>query len=281
MNDDTQKESISDYDNEWGLDDDSPQTSSVFDDRDRKTSDSDDQFEDEAPKAPSELTPAQSETNSEESENVDVWANASDAQKEAYRRAENEKVAADNRAKLNADKLAERGRELKALRDETSELREQTRTRTEFEQEHETYATDINTMIEQRLNERLPVQEELSQEEVEHETFNAITTAYPTAGDMYNSDSMKSLLHDDPVFKHDGRAVLFSETLHSNNPNDVIAALDYYTKTNINPSPTLTEQSGLESMQANTSRGGQPDMRTSAQMTTREQYDSEWDTDDD
>ncbi len=278
MNNDTQQESASEYDKEWELEDDNPSPSSKDSSVDQQTSESDDQFEDEAPLS-QEAPPAPDDTNPEVGEDVDVWADASEAQKEAYQRAENEKVSADNRAKLNADKLAERGRELKALRDETLELRETHRTRTEFETEHEVYAKDVDQMIQQRLDERLPVQPEVSSADVDQQTFDVITNAHPRAGDMYNSDSMKTLLEEDPVMKVNGKAVLFSETLHSNDPADVVTALDYYKS--IHSVDSKAPQDGLEAMQPNTSRGNKVDMRTSSQMTEAENYDQEWELDDD
>ena len=278
MNNDTQQESASEYDKEWELEDDNPSPSSKDSSVDQQTSESDDQFEDEAPLS-QEAPPAPDDTNPAVGKDVDVWADASEAQKEAYQRAENEKVSADNRAKLNADKLAERGRELKALRDETLELRETHRTRTEFETEHEVYAKDVDQMIQQRLDERLPVQPEVSSADVDQQTFDAITNAHPRAGDMYNSESMKTLLEEDPVMKVNGKAVLFSETLHSNDPADVVTALDYYKS--IHSVDSKAPQDGLEAMQPNTSRGNKVDMRTSSQMTEAENYDQEWELDDD
>ena len=278
MNNDTQQESVSEYDKEWELEDDNPSPSSKDSSVDQQTSESDDQFEDEAPLS-QEAPPAPDDTNPAVGEDVDVWADASEAQKEAYQRAENEKVSADNRAKLNADKLAERGRELKALRDETLELRETHRTRTEFETEHEVYARDVDQMIQQRLDERLPVQPEEASADVDQQTFDVITNAHPRAGDMYNSDSMKTLLEEDPVMKINGKAVLFSETLHSNDPADVVTSLDYYKS--IHSVDSKAPQDGLEAMQPNTSRGNKVDMRTSSQMTEAENYDQEWELDDD
>ena len=276
---DTQKEGQSDYDIEWELETDDPQTSSVDDEFDQQTSDKGDLPESEAPNDPTEATSNKDDQSSEESEVVDVWAEATEAQREAFRRAENEKTAAENRAKLNSDKLAERGRELKTLREQSAELKELTREKTEFETEHSVYAKDIESMIDQRLQARLPVQEEIKQEEIDQQTFEAITNAHPTAADLYNSDGMKTLLADDPVLKHGGKAKLFSEILHSNDPTEVIAALDYYKQSH--SEPEAPDASGLEDMQATPSRGGKPDMRHSSQLTSQERYDQEWELDDD
>ena len=274
-----QQEEESGYDKEWELDnDDSPSSSSAtFDDQETATED--DLSDDAARAEQGSNTPEANPSNPEVDEKADLWAGATAAQIEAFRRAENESTAAANRAKINADKLAERGRELKTLRDETSELREATRPRTEFETEHATYANDINSMIEQRLSERLPVQTEQTQEEYDQEVYETITNAHPDAGHLYNSDGMKDLIATDPVFKVNGQAVLFSDALHSTNPNDVNAALDFY-KANYDAVDS-TPSDPLENMQANTSRGVQRDMRTAGQLTGSEQYDAEWDIDDD
>lgn len=278
MDNTTQKEEVTDYEREWELDTDASSSSSVGSQDNQQTEESDHLSEDSAPVVNADATPEEDQTNSAVSEEVDLWAGASDAQRDAFRRAENEKIAAENRAKLNADKLAERGRELKSLRDETSELREAARPRTEFEQEHSTYANDINTMIEQRLAERLPVQEEQTEQERDQEVYETITQAHPDAGELYNSDSLKELLNEDPVFKMDGRAVLFSEALHSSDPRHVNQALDFYKLNHTAPPP---EADPLESMQANTSRGAQRDMRTADQLSQSERYDAEWELDDD
>ena len=278
MDNTTQKEGMSDYDTEWELGDDDSSSSSVDAQDNQQTEEAADLAADSAQAVDQNNSSDVDQTDPAVGEEVDIWAGASDAQRDAFRRAENEKIAADNRAKLNADKLADRGRELKTLRDETSELREATRPRTEFEQEHSTYANDINTMIEQRLEQRLPVQEELSQAEHDQMVYETITRAHPDAGDLYNSDGVKELMQTDPVMKLNGKAVLFSDALHSPNPEDVNAALDFYKASSPAPAP---EPDPLESMQSTASRGNKVDMRTSDQLTSREQYDAEWDSDDD
>ena len=278
MNDTTQSVEQTAYEKEWGLETDDPQTSSVDNEFSKQTSEVGDQPTSEAPNDSTEDTSSNDNQSSAESEVVDVWADSTEAQREAFRRAENEMTAANNRAKINSDKLAERGRELKALREKSAELQEAARPRTEFETEHEVYASDINTMIEQKLNERIPVQEELSEAEVDQNTYEAITSAHPTAGDIYNSDAMKTLLAEDPVFKHRGQPKLFSETLHSNDPADVIAALDYY-KTLNHSEPS--QDNGLSNMQTTQSRGGQHDMKHSSQLSDQEAYAREWLIDDD
>jgi len=136
-------------------------------------------------------------------------------------------------------------------------------------------------MIQRELESRLPPVEEapaITEQEVEQQTFDAITLAHPDAGDLYRSEELQALLLEDPVFKHGGRAALFSEFLHSNEPSDVVAALDYY-KQSHTPQAT-SDGSGLEGMQAAPSRGGKPDMRSSNQLTQAEQYSREWDVDD-
>jgi hypothetical protein len=279
MNNETQQEEVSGYDKEWELESDDPTSSSTATYDDPKTDSDDDLSDESASPVQSSDSPETSASNPEVGQDDDVWAGATSAQVEAFRRAENEKIAATNRAKINADKLAERGRELKTLRDETTELREATRPRTEFETEHSTYASDINVMIEQRLAERLPVQPEQTQAEIDQDTYEVITNAHPDAGDLYNSEGIKSLLTDDPVFKVNGKAVLFSDALHSTNPNDVNAALDFYKSNHYTAPPANPDP--LHDMQVASPRGAAHDMRTAGQLTQSEQYDVEWDTDDD
>jgi len=280
MENNTQQGEISDYDTEWELDTDSSDSaSSGATGGDQPTLTSDDQF-DEGASEGNDHSPTNDQSHAAVQDEVDVWAGASEAQMEAFRRAENEKTAAENRAKINADKLAERGRELKTLRDESLELQEATRVRSEFETEHEVYARDVDLMIQRRLDERIPEAPVVTEAENDQYVYEAITNAHPTAGDMYNSEPLKELLADDPVFKHNGRAVLFSETLHSNDPADVIAALDFY-KTTHQPVQQQAAPTGLESMQGASSRGGRPDMRTMDQFSDSERYDAEWELDDD
>lgn len=282
MNDNTQENQVSDYDTEWDLSDDSPQTSSVDDNQGSQSPDAAHPQTDGAPEAKVEGTPESSQPNPEEGEAVDVWADATPAQKEAYQRAENERQLEANKAKINADKLAERGREIKTLREEAIALKESARKPTEFESQHQVYANDINEMIERKLETRMPLAEQpvaKTQEEIDAEVFNVITTAHPTAGDMYNATETQALLAEDPVFKHEGKAMLFSSALHSQDPNEVVAALDYL-KLNT-PTAEDTTAAGLDNMQAPAPRGGQPNMKASNQLTSEEQYDAEWDTDDD
>lgn len=282
MNDNTQENQVSDYDSEWNLSDDSPQTSSVDDNEGSQSPDAAHRQTDGAQDAKAEGTSNNSQPNHEDGEAVDVWADATPAQKEAFQRAENERQLEANKAKLNADKLAERGREMKALREETIALQEAARVPTEFESEHETYASDVNAMIERKLEERMPLAEQpvaKTREEHDAEVFSAITSAHPTAGDMYNSAEAQALLAEDPVFKHAGQAMLFSSAMHSEDPTVVVAALDYLKQTN--PSASTPAANGLDNMQAPTPRGGKPNMKASNQLSSAEQYDAEWDTDDD
>ena len=274
-----QQEELSPYDIEWQLDTDEPEKSSIESKDNRQTPEGDTVSPEGASEANSEETSQEADLNSAESTSGDLWANATPEQMDAFRRAENERVSANNRAKLNADKLAERGRELKALRDKTLELEEAARKPTEFEAEHEVYGKNIQEMIQRELESRLPPVEEapaITEQEVEQQTFDAITTAHPDAGDLYRSEELQALLLEDPVFKHGGRAALFSEFLHSNEPSDVVAALDYYKQSHTPKSG----DSGLEGMQSAPSRGGKPDMRSSNQLTQAEQYSREWDVDD-
>lgn len=279
MNTESQQEQLSGYDSEWALpEDDSPAT-----DRDAEF---DQQSADGTtiPNAASAAPKVETSDNAPGSPAVgnagaDIWANATEEQRMAFRRAENEKVAAAQRAKLNEDRLAERGRELKALREEKAALEEAQRVPTEFEQQHEQYAKDIDVIVERKLAGRLPPVapvEQKTEAQVEQEVFNVITQAHPDAGDLYNSTGCQALLAQDPVFKHAGRAYLFSEALHSDDPNMAVAALSYY-KSTLGDSPK--PKTGLESLVAASSVSGKSDMRTATQLTEKEKYDREWELD--
>lgn len=280
MNDISQQEELSDYDAEWGSDDDTQENSDVSAESNQESSEEATAASQEAPtdevvETPEETTDSSAESDAED----DIWANATEAQKEAFRRAENEKLAASNRVKSIGDRLANNGRQLQTLRAEKAELEKANRKPTEFEQEHEQYGKNINEMIERTINERLPpvVEDERSPEQIEDETLNIIETAHPDVGVMYNSSEMQAMLADDPVLKHDGRALLFSEALHSPDPHMAVIALNHFKATT---STTDTSGNPLEDMQSAESSSGKHDMRKQSQLSATEQYDREWEQDD-
>jgi len=276
----SQQEESSAYEAEWGLDTDAPQATAPEGAADDPQSD--DEFTDpeSAADVPPAATPNEPEVKPEvAATDEDIWANATEAQKLAIRRAENERQSAANRARQHENSLAERGRELKALREEKLALEKASQTPTEFESSHAVYGADINTMIERKLADlNLPVtqpEEEKPAAQVEQEVFDVITAAHPDAGDIFNSEGCQSMLADNPAIKVDGKAYSFSDVLLSSDPNMAVEALSYYKST-----LAAAETSGLEGMKSANTVSGKPDMRTAAQYTDAEAYDAEWDEDD-
>lgn len=283
MTDESQEQVLSDYEEEWGLDDgDDPQKESSTAEEGSQSPEEDTASSEDAPTDGEVTTPEDSTDDpAEGNEEDDVWANATPAQKEMLRRIENEKMSAITRAKLNADKLAERGRELKTLREKTRELEEATRPKTEFEQNHPEYAKEIEEMFARKYGQPVQTEEEPELDEADRElqAFDTITAAHPDAGHVYKSDSLQEMLSENPVFKHEGRAVLFSDLLHSERGEDVVVALDYF-KANKPIPPAEEQEEELDEFQEPTTSQDRPDMRTKSQLSDREQYDAEWAEDD-
>ena len=279
MSQESLQEETSAYDAEWDLDTDVPQATANTGAGDDPQSD--DEFTDSEPAATDEpeATSNEPEVKAEVPDtDEDIWANATEAQKLAIRRAENERQSAANRARQHENSLAERGRELKALREEKLALEKASQTPTEFESSHEVYGADINTMIERKLADlNLPVthpEDVKAPEQIEQEVFDVITNAHPDAGDIFNSPGCQQMLEDNPAIKVDGKAYSFSDVLLSEDPNLAVHGLSYYKSTLSAPAPTA-----LEAMQVADTVSGKPDMRTSTQYTEAEAYDAEWDTD--
>lgn len=276
----SQDEHVSDYDAEWGSDEDTQDESFTDTNEESQSSEEPTAGSNEASADAQEATPEETTDSSAESDaEEDIWASATEAQRNAFRRVENEKTAASNRVKSIGDKLANNGRTIQQLQADKAALEEASRQPTEFEQEHEVYGKDINEMIERHISKRLPpAAPEPTPEEIENNVFSIIETAHPDAGNMYNSSEMQQMLADDPVFKHDGKPLLFSEALHSDDPHMAVIALNHFKASNSQTDQTSGDP--REDLLSAEGSSGKHDMRTNNQLSASEQYDREWEEDD-
>ena len=142
-----------------------------------------------------------------------------------------------------------------------------------------TSSRDVQDMIDRRLEARLPPevqQQEKSTADVEQETFDIITGAHPDAGEVFNSEGCQAMMAQDPVFKHEGRAYLFSEALNSPDPHLAVVALTHYKST----VTTGGSDNGLSGMLSPNKSAATSMGRPTGSLSTAAQYDREWDEDD-
>lgn len=257
---------ISDYDKEWGLDEEvhtsSPDASSNHIDETQPT-----EVEGTAPPSPAQETnqetPQEESLKAAEPEEEDIFASMNDKQLEAYRKTERERDAMIGRHRVANDRLSHLERQLEDERKLNAELAEKARKPSTFEQEHPEYHKELM----EEFKPAAPEKEDTSQT-----AADVILSAVPKAGEIYNSDEFQAWLG--------AQEQSFINDIESPDPQKVINVL---TKYETHASLAAEQAAAKEKLAAIADAGGSsgiPDIRTSGQMSEKEQYDAVWDEDD-
>lgn len=275
----SQQDQISDYDAEWDREDAPEDDQGVVTDGSQPTDDEDPAFSETAPDTTGEETPSDDpDAAAEQTTDSDTKADDTGDQ-EALRQAETKIMSLEGQLKALNDRLAIRGRELKELRRENSDLKKASQEPTEFEKEFPQFAGDIRKIagLEEPETETDtdPVDEMAA-------TVDAILAAHPDAGAIHESREFHEYLATSPTFIFEGTPMFVNNAVNSDNADEVNAALTHYKSTLNTPDPTPdTQKETLEDMVPPPTSKGKPDIPSSAPKTTQEEYDAEWARDDD
>lgn len=278
---------LTDYDAAWDRDDAPDDNQGVDAEGQYQQTDVDDPAsETPAPKADTEEPGEEPKTPAAEQEDDgNTPGDGSSSPEEALRQAEIEISALRGQNKALNDRLSSRGRELKELRDKVAELETKTREPTKFEQEFPEYADDIRKLTGQdNTNSAEP---EVDPADAQAETVDKILQAHPDAGTLYNSAELHEFLKNDPVFVFDGNPQFVNHALHSDNADEVIAALAYF-KANAGssqstppgePETPAGKKDPLGDLEEPAGKGGSPSVPNAARSPL-EEYEAAWAADD-
>lgn len=257
----------SDYEAEWALNSDTPKLEEKAVDH---TEDVNKPTEKET--APSSVaqeetpTPTQNDDSNKAAEpkEEDILAGLSEAQLEAYRKAERDAKAMKGRHRLAQDRIVDLEKKLAEEQKAKAEFKSKARQPTEFEQNHPEYF--------QELKEEFGTNQESSapQTDPEAESYSeadAILSAHPDAGDIYSSSEFQTWMASQPL--------KVQQDVESSYSKDVIPVLDAYQN-------SLTSASSVSLKEIADVGGsqGQPDLRDKSKMTDAEKYELEWESDD-
>lgn len=253
----------SDYDAEWGLDDDSPQEEAVdHSEDDEKTLPEEAATEGEAQGESKVEGEGADMSKAAEPENEDPYAGLSEKHIEAIRKAERDEKAMRGRYKLAEDRATQLERELAEERQRLKALEEANRKPSQFEQDHPEYYKALK-------EEFGKAQPSAAPSTTKKDPVELILESHSDAGELYNSADFQAWVADQPGYVR--------KALDSDSAEDVIEALDFY-KTTLSTVPE-TENS-LESIVEPSGSKGKPDLRRQSDLSAQEAYDLEWEQDD-
>lgn len=274
MNESQQDQPVSDYEAEWDREDAPDDDQGVDTTGVQQTDIEDPASEESAPETTDETTPIETQDDPAEDavEGNDGTDGAADS--ERLRQLETENLSLKGQLKALNDRLSIRGRELKELRQELAENKKANREPTGFEREFPEFAEDIRKLAgtqEETVNEQVdPVDQEAA-------TMEALLAAHPDAGNIYADPALHEWLATEPMFVLNGQPMFVNNAIHSDNADEIIAAISHYKSQANTPAPE-PEKNPLEDMTPPPTSQGKPTMvRTPS--TPQEEYDAAWASD--
>lgn len=254
----------SDYEAEWALDGDSPNSSTkAVDHTDgaQKTTGQETATVPVAQEGTQDSPKVGTPSKAAEPEKEDIFAGMNEAQIEAYRKSERDTKAMKGRHKLAQDRIADLQKKLDDERKAREELALKTRQPTEFEQNHPEYYEELKKEFGTNQDAGKP------QKDLDAESYteaDLIIAAHPDAGDVYNSAEFKTWLGS--------QSLQFQQNIESSYAKDVIPILDAYAQS--------TAPSSLEDMADIGGKRGKPNARDKSNLSDAELYALEWESDD-
>lgn len=254
------------YDDEWALDDEASQESEEQT-PELKTDDEAPAADESAHEEAAESSPEGTDTESAETGDDDLWSNATESQRAAYSKAENEYKAMMGRNRVASQRADQAEAELREAQEELNRLREQTREKSEYELQHPELFEAFRSEMDSRI---APLQAQQSTSETDDldAAASAVLEAHPNAGDLMNSTEFNGWLASQPNY--------VVNAMESTNPADIISILDSYTANLPSDTP---DTSGLDAISTPDTSSSQPDTRPKESLSAQEQYDAEWEDD--
>ncbi len=253
----------SDYDAEWGLDDDSPTTPAVVNTaEDSPTIPADTASAAVALEKQESITSEGVTAQAAESDSDTTWANATPEQLKALQKAENDEKAMRGRFRLSTDKAVMLEKQLNELRTQNAELIEKTREPTQFEKDHPEYAEDLNKLYGKQGGESTPTSDDPA---------DAILSAHADAGEVYNSNEFQIWISAQPK--------PVRQAIEASDAESIIDILTQYKQAAPPQAETPATQAGLQGIADAGGSSAQVDLRSASSLSTAEQYEAEWATD--
>jgi len=254
----------SDYDAEWGLDIDTPITPAVEHTDDTSMTDEAATVTATSASDEQEDTTSTSEVSkAAEPESDTTWANATPEQLKAHKKAESDEKAMKGRFRLSNDKNAMLEKELNQLRADNASFQEKLRTPTKFEQDHPEYAEDLNKLYGAKGGATTPA---------EPDPADAIVSAHPDAGELYNSNEFQIWIATQPK--------PVRQAIEASDAESIIDILTQY-KGGLSPKVEVkaNTQEQLQGISGTGGSSGTVDLRDVRSMSASDQYDKEWEVD--
>lgn len=275
-----QEEELSDeeqYEQEWGEDAATSDTATSDDsskDDGSETADQEKADDDETvstsevPDENEEGSPESSTTDSAENVSDDIWANATEAQKVAFRNARNGLNAMKGRANVSATKQAALEKELKKA---TTALTEATRVKGEYETNHPELFNEVKSLFTTDSSETTDGGEASETSEVDNEDdIRAVFKAHPDASLVMATDAWLDF--------QDNLSEADTKRYNSDDPADFIALMSDF-KVQEAQAKTKASSSVLDDAAVDTKGSGSRPSPKKTVMTDQEAYDAEWDAD--
>ena len=253
-------EQLSDFDKAWAEIEGTPSSPSEKEshtEESEKTSAEETAPEAGASEANQETSKEEGASKSAETENVDQFAGWTEEQKSLYLKTERDGKASVGRLRVEQQRNLTLEQQLEEARQENIRLAAEARKPTEFELAHPEYAEDIKTLVGAQSTE----------EAQQINPVDLVLAAHPDAADLLDSTEYQAWLADQD------EAVLVAA-----NGTDVRSAIG-----------VLTDFKSFQSTQAQTQKEaslaaiadvggtqGQPDLRSTSQLSQQERYDLAW-----
>ena len=256
----SQEQNQSDYDTEWGLDNDSPSNSDIVNSDETSSSDAPATVTDEsALEGQANASPSSDESKAAELENNTTWADATPDQIKAFNKAEGDEKAMRGRYRLSNDKNSMLERELNELRVQNADYQAKLRVPTQFEQDHPEYAEDLNKLYGNREGVPAPVAVDPAE---------LIISAHPDAGEVYNSNEFQTWVGAQPK--------PVRQAIESSDAESINEILTLYKSTATSKPFVPNPKAGLQELSGTGGSSASIDLRTTSSLTASEQYDREW-----
>jgi hypothetical protein len=267
MNQSQEENNRSDYDAEWGLDEsNSPVTPDIVNTEDTTPTDVADTVSDAPALEEQEYNTSEVDTSkAAELESDNVWADASPDQLKALHKAESDEKAMRGRFRLSNDKNTVLEQQLNELKAHNAKLEEQTREPTQFEQDHPEYAEDLKKLYGNQGGIPQPVSVDPA---------DTILSTHSDAGEIYNSNEFQIWIGAQPK--------PVRQAIESNDAESIVEILNLYKQVGFAAQQTQqnADQEKLRGLSGVAGSSAPLDIRSPSSLSSSQQYDAEWETDD-
>jgi hypothetical protein len=220
------------------------------------------------PDAKAEGSPEGSNEGSAESSDSDIWAGASEAQKVAYKNAQNGLNAMSGRARVSSKKQTDLEKELQKSKRELAEF---TRTKGTYETEHPELFDEVRTAFASSTSQASEQSSAATSDEVPDD-IRVVFAAHPDASEVMASPEWAAF-----------QSSLTGEQITQNNSDDPADFINlvstFKTQEAVRKSAPSRSQVLLDAASGSAGGSKSTPSQKKAGMTAKEAYDAEWNED--